>query len=149
MTVVKNRLDVELEESILGRLGSIGDALRAAERESKLLAATLKWGKNHDAPGLVESDCTRLRNSIADALAYQNSAADVLARHIRDGGPADDHWHHKSALEMAHEFCGQSKPRAVRGLAKQILSEAGVPKAEWGSEKSVTNWLANIRSAGT
>lgn len=138
--------DREAADVIRRRLDTIGNALRKAEKESVLLARALHRNNDKYISAAFNSECGRCRNNIVDAMVAQKNAADKLLRHIQSNSPVSAHDLHREALEIAHEFCGQSKPRAVRGLAKQILSEAGVPEAQWGKPSSVNNWLKDIRS---
>lgn len=139
--------DREAADVVRRRLDTIGSALRKAEKESVLLVRALHRNSGKYIPASLESECGRCRNNVVDALVAQNNAVDKLFRHIQSNPPVSGHDLHRQALEAAYGYCcGQSKPRAARAVARQILEEAGVPKNEWGSDKSVTNWLKDIRS---
>lgn len=49
----------------------------------------------------------------------------------------------RSAVELADAHLGATSPRAVRGFAKQIMLEAGLPEPD---PKTITNWLREIRA---
>lgn len=148
---IQQRANVDFDRQVAAtmqlRLENIGKALCTAEKESVLLVGVLHRNNDKYIPASFESECGRCRNSVVDALVAQKNAADKLLRHIQTNAPAGGHDLHRAALEAAYEYCcGQSKPRAARGLAGRILREAGVPETEWGCDKSISNWLGDIRS---
>jgi len=139
--------DREAADVVRRQLDTIGSALRKAEKASVGLVGALHRNCGKYIPASLESECGRCRNNVVDALVAQNNAVDKLLRHIQSNPSVSGHDLHRQALEAAYEYCcGQSKPRGARELARQILEEAGVPKAVWGSPSSVNNWLKVIRS---
>jgi hypothetical protein len=150
---IQQRANVDFDREAAGRirflLDNIGKALRAAEKQSVRLFDALHSNSDKYIPTSFELECGRCRDNVLDAMVAQNNAADNLLRHIQTNAPASGKDLHKVALEAAHEYCGQSKPRDVRELARRILREAGIPETKWGSEEAITRWLRRIRSDRT
>ena len=139
--------DREAADGMRIHLDNIGRALRTAEKQSVKLVGALHRNNDKYIPASLESECGRCRKNVVDALVAQNNAVDKLSRHLQTNAPVSGHDLHYMALEAAYEYyCGRPKPHKARGLARRILREAGVPEAEWGSAKSISNWLNKIRS---
>ena len=132
------------------RLKEVRVALKNAEAASRHLTLRRDLETRYELPG--GAHFKELHSRIADAQAKCINATEGFDREFRElrksYGRNDTeigHEFHRGAIRLADAECGVSEPEKARRLAERILREAKIPVAQWGSDKSVTNWLKAIR----